>query len=267
MDQLSWGGSQFEFDDANNMIINSAVGAYKYDNTGTEVPHAPYQIVELIENNGQLTETGTVLHSFTYDDAGNMTEGLDGRDHVFDGENRLVTATVPNVATLWNSYGPDGARVIRFGGGSMSTYYGDIEVVNEMSGTDTAVVIHPHPNVRVIDDGTNVAITFMHRDHLNSVSQISDDTGAEITRREYRPFGEIAEDNTPNWVLSESKGFIGERFDPSVGLQYLNARYYDPRLGLFIQPDWFNPLVQASKPLSKWNPKLCALGFDRKTQP
>jgi len=37
----------------------------------------------------------------------------------------------------------------------------------------------------------------------------------------------------------ETIGFIGERFDADAGLQYLNARYYDPRLGLFIQPDWF----------------------------
>ncbi|SDG38869.1 RHS repeat-associated core domain-containing protein [Celeribacter baekdonensis] len=39
----------------------------------------------------------------------------------------------------------------------------------------------------------------------------------------------------------ETKGFIGERFDADAGLQYLNARYYDPRLGLFIQPDWLDP--------------------------
>ena len=31
----------------------------------------------------------------------------------------------------------------------------------------------------------------------------------------------------------------GEIFDPETGLQYLNARYYDPRLGMFIQPDWW----------------------------
>jgi RHS repeat-associated protein len=37
----------------------------------------------------------------------------------------------------------------------------------------------------------------------------------------------------------ESKGWLGERFDPETGLQYLNARYYDPELGMFIQPDWF----------------------------
>jgi RHS repeat-associated protein len=29
------------------------------------------------------------------------------------------------------------------------------------------------------------------------------------------------------------------RFDAGAGLQYLNARYYDPRLGMFLQPDWW----------------------------
>jgi len=38
---------------------------------------------------------------------------------------------------------------------------------------------------------------------------------------------------------TETKGFIGERYDAGAGLQYLNARYYDPELALFIQPDWF----------------------------
>jgi RHS repeat-associated protein len=37
----------------------------------------------------------------------------------------------------------------------------------------------------------------------------------------------------------ESHGYIGERLDAEAGLQYLNARYYDPRLGMFIQPDWW----------------------------
>jgi RHS repeat-associated protein len=40
---------------------------------------------------------------------------------------------------------------------------------------------------------------------------------------------------TPN----ESKGFIGEHYDGDAGLQYLNARHYDPKLGMFIQPDWW----------------------------
>ena len=32
----------------------------------------------------------------------------------------------------------------------------------------------------------------------------------------------------------ETKGWIGERSDADAGLQYLNARYYDPELSLFL---------------------------------
>ncbi|MCB2130875.1 MAG: RHS repeat-associated core domain-containing protein [Rhodobacteraceae bacterium] len=42
----------------------------------------------------------------------------------------------------------------------------------------------------------------------------------------------------------ETKGFIGERYDDTSGLQYLNARYYDPRLGMFLQPDWWEVTKQ-----------------------
>jgi RHS repeat-associated protein len=38
---------------------------------------------------------------------------------------------------------------------------------------------------------------------------------------------------------NETKRFLGERYDADAGLSYLNARYYDPKLALFIQPDWF----------------------------
>lgn len=32
---------------------------------------------------------------------------------------------------------------------------------------------------------------------------------------------------------------MGERYNADAGLSYLNARYYDPKLAMFIQPDWF----------------------------
>ncbi|UWQ00026.1 RHS repeat-associated core domain-containing protein [Aliiroseovarius crassostreae] len=38
---------------------------------------------------------------------------------------------------------------------------------------------------------------------------------------------------------AEAKGFIGERYDDDSGLQFLKTRYYDPKLAMFIQPDWF----------------------------
>jgi len=39
--------------------------------------------------------------------------------------------------------------------------------------------------------------------------------------------------------------FIHERFYAEAELMYLNARYYDPTLGLFLQPDWFEVTKQS----------------------
>jgi RHS repeat-associated protein len=55
----------------------------------------------------------------------------------------------------------------------------------------------------------------------------------------YKPFGEQSEWLLPGNAAPETKGWIGERFDADAGLQYLNARYYDPALGMFLQPDWW----------------------------
>jgi RHS repeat-associated protein len=43
-------------------------------------------------------------------------------------------------------------------------------------------------------------------------------------------------------VPGNPKGYINQRNDPSTGLLYLNARYLDPDLGLFTQPDTLDPL-------------------------
>ena len=57
----------------------------------------------------------------------------------------------------------------------------------------------------------------------------------------YKPYGERVA--TINLTVApedrEDKGWIGERFDPETNLQYLNARYYDPDMGMFLQPDWW----------------------------
>jgi RHS repeat-associated protein len=75
----------------------------------------------------------------------------------------------------------------------------------------------------------------MHRDHLSSVRLITGAAGAQAERANYLPFGQ----QFP--ALTQSKGYIGEKFDPETGLHYLHARYYDPVLGRFLTPDWFDP--------------------------
>lgn len=54
----------------------------------------------------------------------------------------------------------------------------------------------------------------------------------------YTPYGDPTTANLQT-TTPEEHSFIGERFDASTGLLYLNARYYDPALGRFMQPDWW----------------------------
>ncbi|MFT3688835.1 RHS repeat-associated core domain-containing protein [Paenirhodobacter sp.] len=64
--------------------------------------------------------------------------------------------------------------------------------------------------------------------------------GTKAESAVYRPFGEQTNWRSPAITEPESRGWIGERYDADSGLQYLNARYYDPELSLFLQPDWLD---------------------------
>ncbi|MCB2130870.1 MAG: RHS repeat-associated core domain-containing protein [Rhodobacteraceae bacterium] len=74
---------------------------------------------------------------------------------------------------------------------------------------------------------------------VGTVRAVTDEAGLAAERSTCRPFGEETEQLLTLSTPKETKGFIGGRYDDNSGLQYLNARYYDPRLGMFLQPDWW----------------------------
>jgi RHS repeat-associated protein len=114
-----------------------------------------------------------------------------------------------------------------------------VEVRNWRVAGAEQVLTYPHPAVKLLNGTTPAAATWLHRDGLASVRVLTDAAGAKIEAALYKPFGEPSEWVLPGNAAPESKGWIGERYDADAGLQYLNARYYDPDLSLFLQPDWF----------------------------
>ena len=68
---------------------------------------------------------------------------------------------------------------------------------------------------------------------------VSDAAGQAVGRVQYDPYGEVLTSALP--VTLTDRLFTGQRFDSSSGLYYYNARYYDPHLGRFIQPDSLVP--------------------------
>ncbi|MGO7192871.1 RHS repeat-associated core domain-containing protein [Rhizobium brockwellii] len=158
----------------------------------------------------------------------------------WDGSNRLSTVT-QNGATVTLAYGPDGARVKKswaFG----TTLYPDanVEIDRTTPGTDI-YTMYPHPDVKIVmtnGSGTS-ANFFLHRDHLASVRQVTNQSGYRVEQTGYAAYGEAT-----NTTFQTKKSYIGERFDPETGLMYLNARYYDPAFGRFISPDDWDPIKE-----------------------
>jgi len=66
-----------------------------------------------------------------------------------------------------------------------------------------------------------------------------DKSGSKIQGYLYTPFGEIWASEEPESSLTEeiTRKFSGHYFDKESGLYYMNARYYDPDIGMFMRPD------------------------------
>jgi len=77
-------------------------------------------------------------------------------------------------------------------------------------------------------------ITYMHSDHLGSASAATDDNGAVIWTESYAPYGETL--NSPDANHNQA-GFTGHIKDKATGLNYMQARYYDPVAGRFLSVD------------------------------
>ena len=184
-----------------------------------------------------------------------MLTGLGARVMTYDGENRPLSVSYAGKQTCY-VYGADGARLKKLEGytgagcatpgtgATVTVYLGPVEIRNFGQGNGEQLLIYAAPALRITKTKNSSGVitsklSVLHRDGLGSVRAVTNGAGTKNERDTYRPFGEQTETVFGTAALPEAKGFIGERYDADAGLEYLNARYYDPRLGMFIQPDWW----------------------------
>ncbi|PZQ46885.1 MAG: hypothetical protein DI556_19175 [Rhodovulum sulfidophilum] len=210
----------FTYDMAGSIRSKIGLGTYAYPGVTEPHPHAPNSV------------GGVAL---AYDANRNMTTGLGGKLMTYDAENRVKTAQLGGVAMTY-VYGADGARLKAGGGGATTLTIGRIEVRGYGSGSET-LILYPTPWFRV----TGGTASVLHRDQIDSIQLITGGGGGVVKETTYQPFGEARDAIVDNPISPpETHGYIGERFDAVPELQYLNARYYDPRLSLFTSPDWLD---------------------------
>lgn len=236
-------GTYFDLDYApsGNVLLNTEYGTSAYEYTALQ-PHA------VSSSNGR---------SFAYDDNGHMTSrGTAGGTQTLAYDERGLLTSVTTASGIETSFGYDhtGQRIWR-GAGPVTTWIGEFVEIRGSNtychvmadGVRVATLSFPTGTVALVGVGggtySNAEAVYFHRDHLGSTNVVTDASGQLVQRHEYQPFGaETFVDDpsaTPTLAL-----FTGHELDPSTGLYYVNARYYDPELGRFIQPD--NLLVPES---------------------
>jgi RHS repeat-associated protein len=85
---------------------------------------------------------------------------------------------------------------------------------------------------------------FYHPDHLGSITMITDGRGNVLAGGErggkshitYRPYGEILRTDSFGPDISKYK-YTGQEEDRESGLMFYKARYYDSKIGRFLQQD------------------------------
>ena len=91
---------------------------------------------------------------------------------------------------------------------------------------------------------------FYHPDHLGSSSFITNLEGEVVQHIEYVPFGEVFIEERNN-VWNTPYLFNAKEFDEETGMYYYGARYYEPRISLWMTTD----------PLEEEYPNIITYGF------
>jgi RHS repeat-associated protein len=89
------------------------------------------------------------------------------------------------------------------------------------------------------------AITWLLSDHLSSTTVTVDATGNAISMLKYTAYGELR-----TGTSTTDYQYTSQRNESEIGLYYYIARFYDPVIGHFIQPDSVIP--NPNNPLD-WN--------------
>jgi RHS repeat-associated protein len=88
-------------------------------------------------------------------------------------------------------------------------------------------------------------VRYIHTNALGSVVAITDESRNVVERREYEPYGAQL---TP--AVQDGPGYTGHVQDAATGLTYMQQRYYDPQIGLFLSVD---PVTAYSNPVGQFH--------------
>lgn len=202
---------------------------------------------------------------YLYDLCGNMIvrkgDTAAPESLVYDAQNRLVrfAAAGSNFMLVTFGYDAEGARLWKWNNQSPTNL--QVFIGNYYEEKGGKVLFHIFANGQQVctfetnsalygnpGDTSHVAY-YYHEDNLNSSCALSSGNSPASQQEVdvYYPFGRAVA-GTLQAAFKVSRQFTGQVKDDETGLYYFNARYYDPELGRFTQPD--NTIADLGNPQS-----------------
>ncbi|HUN24148.1 MAG TPA: RHS repeat-associated core domain-containing protein [Anaerolineales bacterium] len=231
------------YDEVPNTTGTPASPNYSYD---TNHPHAV----------SAKTVDATRSNSYGYDALGNMVTRNYWQPDLataswvqhnqalqYNAENKLTTVQEGGATIASFVYDGAGSRVLGTVNGETIAYVGAHYEVNVTSG---AVTKYYGGNALK----KNGNLQYLFKDHLGSVvGSLDANSGVIESQRSYKPFGD---DLLMRGTIPTTLGYTGQRQEPELGLYFYNARWYDPHLGRFTQPDTIVPSPVDAKAFDRY---------------
>jgi RHS repeat-associated protein len=190
------------------------ISSYEYNLTPFHAPDTYNGNILDYDANGNLVEDEDF--TYTYNDANQLSEVH------YAGNSSLVEK-------YW--YDANGQRVKKQNYAGEFTYY-----VNQFyeieNGTATSYFFRDDERIAKETSGD---MEWYLSDHLGSTTLLINESGLEVERTEYYPYGEVQSGGL------EKYGFTGQENDADTELMYYGARYYSPQYRIFVQPDTMLP--------------------------
>ncbi|HEU5107074.1 MAG TPA: RHS repeat-associated core domain-containing protein, partial [Micromonosporaceae bacterium] len=200
--------------------------AYPAGGAGAVRPHAP-------------TSVGAA--ALTWNASGGLASRAEGgrtQAYTWDAEHRLAEIQADGATTRF-VYDPGGQRLLRQEP-NRTTFYFEGHEVSVASGGSAAAVRSYSFNGELIATRGPSGVQYLVTDDQNSVQAAVTAGSATAVVRTYQPYGRARQATRH----ATDQGWIGQVEDTS-GLSYLNARYYDPGVGIFLSPE---PVIDEERP-------------------
>lgn len=217
----------FTYDSIGNIDSSPEAGGYKYFGSSGSSYANPHAVT--------ATDGGYTL---TYDNNGNMLSSEHDDDtttYVWDYNNHLREIENSKEETFTYDYDSSGQR-IKAVTPNNTYYYPTKFFTSADDGVEKHIFLGDTAVASVKGSNYSAEIFTIHADHLTGSNILTDENEDVSQILDYYSFGTVRLDDQAG-SYNETRKFTGHEYDKETGLTYMDARYYDAKLGKFLSQD------------------------------